>query len=270
MAELAVNLGFLAATTYVIGRDVYERLPSLPKTSKKRSFRGDPYATPLMDDETCDPAALPPQTARGPSLAPAARSAVKACCESLLEQKYIEDAIAGTVPTTATTPRVTCINDMGQGTNANQRVGNKVLVKYLQMEGLVYITANTASDIYRLVVVIDHECFGSACTWAQYVQGGALPGNINALPSMETVGKGKRFTTLVDKLIPVNNTVGTTNGAAHYQTFSLRVPLGFSTHYSGNAGTVSDIVRNSLCVIEGSQWGNCVSQWTARVTFLDG
>lgn len=266
MAEAAINLGFLAATTLAIGRDVYGRLPSYPTTSGKR-FRGEPGATPLMD-EVCDPAALPPRTSRGPSLAPAARRAVKACCESLLEAKYIQESVSGTVPSVATTPRVTCLNDLGQGTTATTRVGNKIICKGIQIEGILALPIDAASDVYRLVLVIDHECFGSACTWAQYVQG-TSSNAVYSLPSMETVGKGKRFTTLVDRLIPINNTVGPTHGPL-FQSFSIKVPLNFSAMYSGNAGTISDIVRNSLCLIEGSSAGNVTSYWQAQLVFLDG
>lgn len=269
MADAAVNLAFLGVTSYLVGRDVLSYVPSLPRTSSKR-FRGveEPTATLPMDD-ACDPAALPPRTSHRSSLPSSVRREVKACCEGLFETKYVEEAVSGVVPTVATAPRVTCLNDLGQGTSATQRVGNKIICKYLQLEGVLFLDANAASDYYRMVIVIDHECYGSVCTWGQYVQGTA--GNaVYSLPSMETVGKGRRFTTLVDKLIPINNDVGTVNGAAKLQAFSLKVPLNFSTHYSGNAGTISDIVKNSLCVIEGSQGGVVQSRWIARVVFLDG
>lgn len=272
MAEAAVNLAFLGVTSYLVGRDIYGYLPSFPRTSPTRAKRfrgGEPHATVSMDDEVCDPAAQPPRPSRHSGLPRAVRAQVKACCETLLEAKYVEEAVSGAVPTVATTPRVTCLNDIGQGTAANNRVGNKIICKYLQIEGILFLDANAASDYYRLAVVIDHECFGAICTWGQYVQG--TPTNsVYSLPSMETVGKGRRFTTLVDRLIPINNDVGTTNGAAKLQTFSLKVPLNFSTHYNGNAGTVSDIVRNSICVIEGSQGGIVQARWISRVVYLDG
>lgn len=270
MGEAAVNLGFLAATSFIIGRDVYGRLPSLPTTSSKR-FRGEPAATP-MDDETCDPAALPPRTARS-GLPPAERLAVRACCESLLEQKWVEETVTGTVPSVSGAPRVTCLNDLGQGTTAETRVGNKILLKELQVEGVYYLNPGDQSDWYRMVVVLDHECYGSICTWGQYVQG--TPSNrIFSLPSRETVGKGKRFTTLFDRLIPINRPdstdVGPPSSAQVVGSFSFRIPLNCSTTYTGNAGTISDIVRNSLCFIEGSASGNVKAEWQSRVTFLDG
>lgn len=269
MAEAAVNLAFLGVTSYVVGRDIYGYLPSLPKTSSKRFRGGEPTVTHEMDD-TCDPAAQPPRIRHGPSLPGPTRAAVKACCESLFEQKYVEDYQAsGAVPSTTVAGRVLCLNDLGQGTTATTRVGNKILMKYLQIEGMAYLPANTESDVYRLVVVLDHECFGASCTWTQYIQG-ASSNRVYSLPSMETVGKGKRFTTLVDKLIPLNATAVNTATPIKFCPFSLTVPLNCSTTYSGNSGTIADVVRNSLCVIEASSGGRVVAEWNSRLVFLDG
>lgn len=269
MGEAAINLAFLGVSTYLVGRDVYGRLPAFTTSPvRPKRFRGEATATLPMDD-VCDPAAVPsrPATSR---LAPQARSAVKACCESLLERKYLEEAQSGAVPAVTAVPRVTCLNDLTQGSSANNRVGNKILIKELVIEGVYYLPSASQSDLYRLIVVIDHECYGSACTWVQYTQGAAA-NTINALPSMETVGRDKRFSVLVDRLLPINAPSAVAAGSPiQFHTFSLRIPLNFTAHYSGNAGTISDIVKNSLCVIEGSQAGLVLNQWTARTVFLDG
>lgn len=265
--DAAVNLAFLGTATYLVGRDIASYLPTPQKTPAKR-LRGEPSAGHEMDD-TCDPAALPPRVSRGPSLAPRSRAAVKACCESLLEQKYIQEVVSGVVPSASTTPRVTCLNDLGQGTSATTRVGNKILMKYLQISGQVYLPANTQSDVYRLIVVLDHECFGSVCSYVQYIQGSGSP-TVYTLPSLETVGKGKRFTTLVDKVLPLNAVEEPTASPFVFRTFSITVPLNSSAYYSGNAGTISDIVRNSLCAIECTSGGRAVCEYQARLVFLDG
>lgn len=269
MAEAAVNLAFLGVTSYVIGRDIYGYLPSLPKTSSKR-LRGEPTVTLPMDDETCDPATLPPRISRGPALAPAARQAVRACCESLLEQKWVEERITGVVPQATAVPRVTCLNDLSQGTSASNRVGNKILMKALQIEGIFFLSPTADSDIYRFIVVLDHECFGASCTFSQYVQGGPSQ-QVYSLPSMETVGKGRRFTTLMDKSMVIDRQDSpAAGGASVFRTFSVVIPLSSSASYSGNTGTISDIVRNSLCVIEASAGGRVNSEWQARLVYLDG
>lgn len=267
MGEAAVNLAFLGATSYLIGRDVYGRLPSLPTTSSKRFRGGEPSATVSMDDEVCDPSARP---SRAPSshLPRSVARDVKACCESLLEQKWVDSAESGAVPA-YTSGRVSCLNDIGQGTAHNNRIGNKILMKRLQLSGYLFLPYTSATDLYRLVVVIDTECFGTLCSWGQYVSGGT---NYSyQMPSNETVGKGKRFTVLADKTIALNNDTQTTSGGCDkIVPISLDIPLFGSTHYNGNAGTYSDIVKNSLCVLEVSQLGVVVSNWTARLTYLDG
>lgn len=271
MAEAAINLGFLAATTYIVGRDAYSYLPSspFPKTSSKR-LRGEPSVTHAMDEDTCDPATRPPRISRGPALAPSARAAVRSCCESLLEQKFSQDRVTGVVPLASGVPRVTCLNDLSQGTDASQRIGNKILMKSLQIEGQFFLAPNVDSDIYRFIVVLDHECFGASCTFSQYTQG-APSQQIVTLPSWETVGKGKRFTTLVDKSMVIQrpDAPGAT-AASVLRTFSLTIPLSASAMYSGNTGTISDLVRNSLCVIEASAAARVNVEWQSRLLYLDG
>lgn len=272
MAEAAVNLAFLGATTYLVGRDIYGYLPSLPTTSSstQKRLRGEPAATVSMDDETCDPATLPPRASRGPPLAPGLRKAVKACCETLLEAKYCQDRVTGTVPVATGVARVTCLNDLGQGNTAETRVGNKILMKELSLEGTIYLPPTLDADIYRLIVVLDHECYGSACTFAQYTQG-TVSQQIYSLPSMETVGKSKRFTVLADKQIVLNRAdpPGASSSSVLH-TISVKIPLNCSAQYSGNAGTISDLVRNSLCVIEVSSAGRCGADWNSRLVYLDG
>lgn len=270
MGEAAINLAFLGATTYLVGRDVVSYLPSLPKTSGKR-LRGEPTATVSMDDEVCDPATLPPRISHGPRLAPATRRAVKACCESLLEQKYVDERVTGVVPAATTgAGRVTCLNDIGQGTSHNNRIGNKILNKYLEIQGTILLPDTSPSDVYRLIVVWDRECFGSICTWGQYTQG-TPSSQVYSLPSGQTVGKNMRFTTLVDKSFTCNRGDAPASGASvPVQVFSLTIPLHRTTTYDGNAGTISDIIGNSLCCIEVSRGGAVSVEWQSRIFYLDG
>lgn len=267
MGEAAVNLAFLGATSYLIGRDVYGRLPAFPTTSSKRFRGGEPTATTGMDDEVCDPSARP---SRAPSshLPRSLSRSVKDCCETLLERKWVDSDASGAVPA-YTSGRVNCLNDIGQGTAANNRVGNKIIMKRLQIAGYLFLPYTSATDLYRMVVVVDTECFGTLCSWGQYVSGGT--NYLYQMPSNETVGKGKRFAPLVDKTIVVNNDSQTSSGGCDkIVPFSIDIPLFGSTHYNGSAGTYSDIVKNSLCLIEVSQLGVVVSNWTARLTYLDG
>lgn len=271
MGEAAINLAFLGVSSYIVGRDIYSRLPSLPKTPSGKRFRGEPGATVSMDDEVCDPATLPPRTSGGgPRLSRPLRAAVKGCCESLLEAKYSLEQITGVVPTAVTAARVTCLNDLQQGTSAGNRLGNRILMKYLQVEGVVYLNSSGQSDLYRLIIVIDHECYGSLCTYAQYTQGTPAAA-IYSLPSLQTVGKSRRFTTLVDKTVALNRHTPTgASGTFELVPISLRVPLNSSAFYSGNAGTYSDLVRNSICMLEVSSGGTVVADLEARLVFLDG
>lgn len=267
MGEAAVNLAFLGVTSYLVGRDVVSYLPSLPKTSSKRFRGGEPSATTSMDDEVCDPSTLPPRPSASHLPRPVAR-AVKDCCESLLEQKWSDSAVSAVVPA-YTSGRVTCLNDLGQGAAPNERIGNRILMKNLDLAGYLFLPQTAACDIYRFVVVIDTECFGNICTWGQYVSGHT--NFLYQMPSASTVGRGKRFTVLADKTVAINNYTTTgTNGCDKIIPFQLRIPLFGSAHYNASAGTISDIVKNSLCLIEVSQLGLCVSNWTARLTFLDG
>ena len=88
---------------------------------------------------------------------------------------------------------------------------------------------------------------------------------------METVGKGKRFTTLMDKTMVIQRPDAPGASAASVErTFSVTIPLSASATYSGNSGTISDLVRNSLCVIEASSAARVNVDWQARLVYLDG
>lgn len=267
---MAVEAAFLGAAGYAIYRDVRGYFPSSTTSPPRpKRFRGEPSASNEMDDETCDPGFLPPLPPRSGLSAPFHRE-VKACCESLLEAKWVDSIYSGTVSAYTGTPAVQCLNDLGQGAGASQRVGNKIVMKNLKIEGFISLPAASAVDLVRLIVVIDTNCYGAACSWAQYVQGST--NNVIAFASAETVGKGKRFVPLMDKLITMQSSNGTGAGVGTetLRTFSVELPLRCSAAYSGVAGTVGDLVKNSICFIAVSGNGLCSISYQARLFYLDG
>lgn len=197
-------------------------------------------------------------------LPPSLKREVEKCCEGLFEEKYLPTVKAdAAVPTAATGGVVNPLNDFSQGTGVSSRVGSTIKNVWLVLKGYLLLPGTTGADIYRLAVVVDHEAFGSAATYAQVFETTAVssPPNFQARP---------RFRLLVDHSIPVVNPTTPGAGAStETKTFELKIPLGFKTSYNGNAGTIGDVVKNSLLVMESSLSGNVHSQWQAHVIYTD-
>lgn len=223
-----------------------------------------------------------PSNAKGPStqstrtkrassraLNPRAKRAIKACCESLLEEKVASSNRSFAAVTAASGGgAIQCLNALSQGTSEGNRVGARTKNRWLILKGLVQLPATSTGDVYRLAVVLDHECFGGLCTYTQVFD----TGSVYSLPNYNNAQQGmaKRFTFLADRTIALNpqSTPGAGNGVIQVP-FELRIPLKFDTQYSGNAGTIGDIVKNSLCVVEATNGGVAQSLWYAQVIYLD-
>lgn len=198
------------------------------------------------------------------NLPPYVKREVAKCCEGLFEEKYLPTVrAAAAVPTAATGGVVTPLNDFSQGTGPSARIGSTIKNQWLILKGYLILPATTGGDIYRLTIVSDHEAFGSQATNAQVFESQTVfsPPNFQARP---------RFRVLVDHTIPITNPTTPGAGASsEIKTFELKVPLGFKTSYNGNAGTIGDVVKNSVLVMEGSLSGNIQSAWQAHLIYTD-
>lgn len=231
----------------------------------------DPIPQPSMSGYAKGPSTLSTRTKRvsARALNPRTKRAIQACCEGLLEEKVCASSRAFASVTAASAGgAVVCLNPLSQGTGVGGRVGSRTKNRWLILKGLVQLPATSTGDVYRLAVVLDHEAYGSAPTYTAVFS----DPSVYSLPNYDTAqqGMGKRFTFLADKTIALNpqSTPGAGNGVIQVP-FELRLQLKFDTQYTGNAGTVADIVKNSLILIEATNGGVAQSLWYSQVVYLD-
>lgn len=191
----------------------------------------------------------------------AVAKAVQSCC---LQERVIQDARTFAAVSTAG-ETVVCLNDAAQGSAVTGRVGDTSYMKHIQFKGLCSIDGTIAFDAYRFTLLMDRECFGNLCTYADvYHQSGA--GTI--VSSMFEYGTRTRFVPIVDKtIVLVNGDKDATTGSGCLKEFEIDVPLHFTTSYNGNAGTIADIVRNSLCLLQSSRFGSVSVEWSAQLIY---
>lgn len=190
---------------------------------------------------------------------------VRAIVESqVLQRKMVESTQTSTTVTQAGLAAV-CLNDLSQGSSEGARIGMEIRNLRLCFKGNVQLAATAAADTYRLTILIDHECRGALCTYVDVFQDTGLTNLPISLYNFDT---RDRFTILFDQTFTLNNKSAPGAGAVgDLQSFEVCIPLRFKTTYSGNAGTISDIVKNSLCVLQSATNGTCNAHWYAQLEF---
>jgi len=155
-----------------------------------------------------------------------------------------------------------------QGTTDKKRIGNKIMVKNVNLKGAFSLddqnTGIPYSGIIRVIVFIDKQCNGVAAGVADILEAT----EIYAWRNMDQVD---RFTILKDKIYrvpcaPCNDLHTGPNLIPWKMGFKLNLPV----HYSSTTGAITEIKSNNiglLYVTDGSFLN--VSAGSARVKFTD-
>lgn len=249
-----------AYQTFSTAREAYEWFQEGTKLVKRARLT-QPGATPRMDDPY-GPSSSSVAVRQKRGLTGRERKAVKACCESVLEEKFIQTAVSHAVGSSGTGGSLSLLNDCSQGTGVGNRTGSQITQKWLIIKGRVIQTAaGAATDLYRFMVVVDHECFGNAMTSAQVL-------DTQSAISLPNFQSKKRFRILADRTFVTMAPAATV--VQDEKAFEMKIPLNFTTYYNGNAGTIADIVKNSIYVVEMCDGATLTSSWNAQVIYLDG
>lgn len=197
-----------------------------------------------------------------PRVAPRLAKAIKECC---LSPKLLQDSRTGAA-VSAAGETIVCLNDLSQGVSDSTRIADDVQYLDLKINGVAALPGTAATDVYRLTVVLDKECFGNLCTYGQVLYN-TTSGTLSY--SLFNWQNKDRFVVLFDHAIALTNRSATgASGAGDLKTFNIHLPLRFKTKYNGNAGTIGDIVKNSLCLLQCSQNGAVVVQWASQLEFM--
>lgn len=146
------------------------------------------------------------------------------------------------------------LNMVRQGSDANQRIGRCIYIKSLFAKGIVEVsgiqssTAETgAGNIFRIAIVLDTQCNGSAPVAGDIWQTGSGE-PINDFRNLE---KSSRFRILYDKLKIVNQDIGGTGTtdaitANRVMPFKISKKMNLKVEFDDSTGAIGDLTTNNL------------------------
>lgn len=176
-----------------------------------------------------------------------------------IEKKNIDDQTSKWT-TGVTTWVINALNDVAQGVTAQTRIGRKILMKSLLVQG--YITVTGSPAIPRIVIVYDRQA------------NGALPAatdifTSNTVMAAMNLDNRDRFLVVAD-IFPGDDSENLTGNSAGNFGYKRFIKMNLETIYSGNAGTIADITSGSLLICTNLNGGTLSNETgIQRIRFVD-
>lgn len=167
------------------------------------------------------------------------------------------------------------INLIAQGTQENQRIGRKCVVRSINWRGKLQLIANAGSvlaspESVRLMVVLDKQCNGAAPTVTGVLESADHQ-------SFNNLANKSRFRTLSDKTYDMNAIAGAGNGtaddtAAYDCSFSFFKAVNLPLEFDSTAGAITEIRSNNLFIlmIGSTAFSSVELESKMRLRFSDG
>jgi hypothetical protein len=154
-------------------------------------------------------------------------------------------------------PLQLCLNQMTEGTDEVNRVGDKMRWKRFMFKAQVFSNASLVRcQAVRLVIIRESSSLGSVTSLNQYMDS-STPDASTAMINVQTRNH-HRFHVVYDSgsflvgpfTTPVANTTYTSLSVPDTWLCDVDLPVDFVTDYSrGNAGTVADIDTNAVTLL---------------------
>lgn len=177
-----------------------------------------------------------------------------------IEKKNIDDT-SPKISTGVATWTITCLNDVVQGTTAITRIGRKILMKSLLVQG----SASVATGQLRIVIVYDRQPNGVIANATDIFTS-------NTLMAAQNLDNRDRFITLAD-IFPFDqseNIMNPSNNNDSIVGWKRFIKMNLETIYSGNAGTIGDITTGALLICTSTNGGAVIGETgLQRVRFID-
>lgn len=185
---------------------------------------------------------------------------------SQAEWKYIDvDSVEGHAFDTV--GRQYLLNGLEPGTGASERIGMKVSIKTIEMRLVADSFIGCPGSVCRVLLIVDQQSNGADPTLlSSYLTTADYTG-------MRNLANRKRFKCLLDKAFVVNDfDISGQNAVYRHYYIKLKKPL--VTEYNiGVAGTIADIVSNSLYLVvlgdRGAGGTNVNLQCQTRLRYTD-
>lgn len=161
------------------------------------------------------------------------------------EWKYVDTVVSQAADSTGA---MTLLNGLVPGTGASQRIGMKVALRSIEFKGQVRVTAATGADqIQRYIVLLDRQANGAApAALTDFLNGAGV------YYSLRNLANRRRFKAIHDRMFSLNATGEPDSQRCWKFYIKFRKPITVEFN-AGNAGTVADIVTNSLYFISLGQ-----------------
>lgn len=179
------------------------------------------------------------------------------------ESKFF-DTVAST--TVSTTPTIVSFNNIAQGVDYNNRVGNSIKVENMLMRQLITTDTLQQAVTFRHMIIVDNE------------SDGALPVITDVLESSSVLSpmnhnNGKRFTVLRDDLYDINsNSINTaaTNFLIQRRSDKCFKELNYHIKYDAAAGAIASVKEGNLIGIWlSSSATNATLDYNTRLRYID-
>lgn len=160
---------------------------------------------------------------------------------------------------------VVLLNPCRQGVESFNRIGRKIVMKYIELRFETRVKPGGFSQVHRMMIVQDMQPNGVAMTFSQLITAGAWyhsgPYNLD---------NEDRFRVLMDERVFLSD-YGTSNAQHCFEKFiEVDIPVTFNKSSNGNIG---DIQTNSLylCVCGQLPAGDGAGYYdhVSRVRFID-
>lgn len=186
---------------------------------------------------------------------------------SLAEKKNLDTVVGvGTIASTGTILS-TSLNLIPGGTTDNTRVGRKVNIKSIQLQGVFFLpgtaTAADMADSYRFMVYWDKQANKAAAGVTDIL-------STAVFHSFNNLSNSSRFQILKSYRGSLNGTAGIAGSSGERQEeFSCYIPCDIPVEFTSTTGAITEITSNNIGVIGISQDGKIQVSYQARIRYTD-
>lgn len=182
-------------------------------------------------------------------VAKAVKKYVKRTLDRTIEDKYSEIDIG--TSSVGIIPQYNLLShniSMIQGTGSNNRIGDKIRLKYLDLKMLVG-AGQLYSTYFRVLLVKYNHPNGSAITTGDLMFNTGGYGAMRPLFPKNVLSE-KGITVLMDKYYTIK-ALGNTTSDYNYRPISIKKRLGWTQSYlrNSNVGTIADVEKGALYLV---------------------
>jgi len=185
-----------------------------------------------------------------------------------LEKKFLDTDVTNFSDVTAGVI-VNSLNLVPQGTTDQTRIGNKIIVKNINIHATCNVddqgTASFRGGVLRVILYVDKQANGATAAVTDILKTAAIH-------SFRNMDQTDRFDILMDRIIPCT-VFGANALHTNEQTkwWKANKKCDISVHFSSTTGAITELKSNNvgLLYIADSSFVNAAKVGTARIKYVD-